>query len=274
MPNFGTYVPDQRFIGLFVGPSGSGKTCAAVSFQSPAKFGWVHVMDFDMRIGGVYGASWLTETQKKNINYDAYPPRDPELITKVNTFLEGLLMSAKIKQAIPQTLIMDSLTSECFAALTYANPLTHGDVTAKRGKWIGPIQMAGPEDYGVEATVTYSILSFMRTVPIPNVIVSAHVIPVYGKTDPDDKYSATEVIGEKLSVRDKIAANSVGYFDHVFRFDRRLVGNRIRHFVQFRTDLARTAYPWLPDGEQDWTGRNFYEFMFSFKPKEITNEKL
>lgn len=272
MPNFGSYVPEQRFIGLFVGPSGCGKTCAEVSFQRADKPGWVHVMDFDMRIGGAQGATWLTSDQKKNINYDSYPPRDPELLTKVDSFLQNLQTSAKIRQPIPQTLIMDSLTSECFAVLAYAGPLTHTDEQSgkKKGKWIGPIVMAGPEDYGVEATVTYSILSFMRSVPIPHVIVSAHIIPVYGKSNPDDKYSASEIIGEKLSVRDKIGANTMIYFDHVFRFDKKMVGREEHYFVTFRSELARTSFPWLPVGEHDWTGKNFYEFMYSFKPKEQT----
>lgn len=267
MPNFGSYKPEQRFLGMFVGPSGCGKTCAEASFQDEKFPGIVDVMDFDMRIGGLQGATWLTDKQKNNIQYTSFPPRMENLVSVIDSKLEAILLASKIGQPVPQTLILDSLTSECFAVMTYASKLTH--TQGSKGKYVGNIAMAGPEDYGVEATVTYSIVSFFRSIPIRNIIVSAHVIPTYGKEDPENPYSNSIPVGEKLSVRDKIGANTIIYFDHVFRFDKREVGGKERFYVKFRgSQPYRTAYPWLPSGEHEWTGRNFYEFMYSFRPKE------
>lgn len=265
MPNFSDHTPEQRFIGLFVGLSGCGKTCAEASFQEATNPNIVEFLDFDGRIGGLHGASWLTDEQKKKIKYEYYPPRDSQFITKLETKFDGYLMSARIGQPVPQTVCLDSLTSECFAALSYSVPLTHA---GSKGRKVGVVPMPSPEDYGVEANATYGILSYMRTVPIRNVICTAHIVPVFSKIDPSDSYSPSVETGEKLSLRDKIAANIGIYFDHVFRFEKQMYGQSEKYFVTFRSALARTSYSWLPEGRHEWTGKNFYEFMQSFKKGE------
>lgn len=266
MPKLEDLVPEQRFVGLFVGPSGSGKTCAEISFRISGNNNPIEVIDFDGRIGGALGATWITKDHKSLITYNYYPPRDKSFIDKINQKLEAILIAGNVGQVVPQTLILDSLTSETFAALSFSMPLTHK--AGEKGKFIGPVQMAGPEDYGVESTVTYSILSFLRSVRVNNIIVSAHVVPTYSKLDPNDPYSPSVESGEKLSLRDKISANVGIYFDHVFRFDKRMIGDKEHFYVRFRGDLARTSYPWLPEGEHDITGKNFYEFMYSFRKEQ------
>ena len=136
--------------------------------------------------------------------------------------------------------------------------------------------MAGPEDYGFEANVIYSVLSYFRSVPIPNIIVSAHIVPIYGKEDPDNAFSNNIVVGEKLSVRDKIGANVGIYFDHVFRFRKKEGAyGRDQFLVQFKGGMCRTAYASLPEGEIDITGKNFYnEILLPYIKKEIPNEVL
>src|SRR6266853_851409 len=251
--------PEQRFVGLFIGRSGSGKTVAACSFPGP-----VEVLDFDGRIRGILGATWLS---REAISYEFYLPKELGLVDKLNKKLDGYQMAARVGQPLPRTLILDSLTSECFAMVQQALGLTHtlGDRNIKKvGKYLGQVAMAGPEDYGFEAQATYDIIAFLRSIPIQKIIVSAHIVEKYGKIDPDNPYADSVPIGEKLSVRDKIGENIQIYFDHIFRFDRRELNGRINFFVKFRSDIARTSYNELPDGEIDVSGKSFHEMLMSY----------
>lgn len=267
MPKLIDITPEQRFIGLFIGESGTGKTCAECSFPKP-----LHVMDFDGRIRGAMGHKWLP---MEGITYNYYPPREQNLAGNVDKYLEGLLTASSVGQPIPKTLILDSVTSECFAMIIQALSLTHNKdnrgTDQRAGKFLGTIPMPGPEDYGFEATFTYGMFSFFRSIPIQNIIVSAHVIPTYGKEDPDNPYSNNVVTGEKLSVRDKIGANIGIYFDHIFRFRKTFSANAEKFTVQFRSDIARTAYSGLPNGELDITGKNFYNEILGQYVKETQN---
>lgn len=266
MPNASNLSPDNRFVGLFVGPKHSGKTCAAASFIVPSmlKGRRAKFLDFDGRIRGLLGAPWLKEALP-NIDYDYYPPRTvgtTQCYEKINQDLEVLDVQCRQNQNLYDLLVLDSLTAETFAMLMDAVPLTHkGEGGKAKGKKIGAVNMAGPEDYGFEATATYALMAFLRSLPIPNVIVTAHVTDRFGKADPTDPYSEKVVVGEKLSVRDKIGTNVMIYFDHIFRFDRRMFGQNENFYVQFRGDIACTSYAGLPPGEFDITGKNFYEFM-------------
>ena len=255
MPNLIDVTPEQRFVGLFIGPSGSGKTCAECSFPKP-----LLNLDFDGRIRGAYNQSFLP---MEGITYEAFQPREPGLVDRLDKKLEAIDMAGRIQQPIPKSLILDSLTSQCFAMICQASPLTHslpgkGGSTIKKGKFLGTVAMAGPEDYGFEAQMTYNIMSWFRSVPVQNIIVSAHVIPVFGKEDPTNEYSNTIVVGEKLSVRDKSGANIGIYFDHVFQFRKSEEGSREKFWCKFRGELARTAFKELPEGWVDITGKNFY----------------
>lgn len=266
MPKLSDISPEQRFVGLFIGESGTGKTCAACSFPKP-----VENLDFDGRIRGAMGLPWL---DINGVTYESFPPRENGMIARLNKKLEAMQVIADMAgmspMTLPKTEILDSLTSECFAMVMQAMPLTHSNDKddKKKGKYLGVTPMAGPEDYGFEAQTTYSLMSWLRSMPIQNVIVSAHVIPVYGKADPSNPYSENIPIGEKLSVRDKIGANVQIYFDHIFRFRKYEAGNFDKFTVQFQGGLCRTAWSFLPRGEIDITGRNFYELLMSYKPKE------
>lgn len=266
MPKLSDITPEQRFFGLFVGESGSGKTCAAASFPKP-----LEVLDFDGRIRGAWNKSWIP---MDGISYESYRPEQKGLINTLEKKFDVMQTAADMMGAspisLPKTQVLDSLTSECFSMIMQSVPLTHsmGSPTEKkRGRYIGITPMVGPEDYGFEANMTYSIISTMRSLPISNVIISAHIVPVWGKEDPDNEYSNTVQIGEKLSVRDKIGANIGIYFDHVFRF-RKIGLDTERFTVQFRGGICRTAWDFLPNGEIDITKRNFYEVLMGFVPKE------
>lgn len=260
MPSAETLTPDSRFFALFIGPKHSGKTVAACSVRSDSQGespGHVSVEDFDGRIRGILGAPWIN---KKNLSYDFYPPKMSKLVEKLEGKFSSMLTAAEMGQHVPETEIIDSITAECLAMIQQALPITHAkDQSGKtKGKTLGGIYMPGPEDYGMEASATYSIMAFLRSIPIKNVIVTAHTIDRFGKANPDDPYSESIVVGEKLSIRDKIGENIKIYFDHIFRFDRRLVGGAERFFVKFRSDLACTSYAALPVGEIDITGKDFY----------------
>lgn len=260
MPSAENLTPDSRFFALFVGPKHSGKTVAATSVRSDSQSeapGYVSVEDFDGRIRGILGAPWIN---KKNLSYDFYPPKMPKLVEKLEGKFQGWLIAAEIGGHIPETEIIDSITAECLAMIQQALPITHAaNQSGKaKGKIMGGIFMPGPEDYGMEASATYSIMAFLRTIPIKNVIVTAHTVDRFGKSDPDDPYSESIVVGEKLSIRDKIGENIKIYFDHIFRFDRRVLNGEERFFVRFRGDLACTSYAALPAGELDITGKDFY----------------
>jgi len=260
MPSAEQLTPDSRFFALFIGPKHSGKTVAACSVRSESQSeapGHVSVEDFDGRIRGILGAPWIN---KKNLSYDFYPPKMRDLVGKIEAKFQGWMVAAEQGQHIPETEIIDSITAECLAMIQQALPITHAKNAqgAMKGKTLGGIFMPGPEDYGMEASATYSIMAFLRSIPIKNVIVTAHTIDRFGKADPDDPYSESIVVGEKLSIRDKIGENIKIYFDHIFRFDRRLIGGAERFFVKFRSDLACTSYAALPSGEIDITGKDFY----------------
>ncbi len=251
MPNASTLTPEGRFMGLFVGPTKSGKTVAGCSFP-----GKTYVMDFDGRIRGILGAPWIDRSQ---IDYVYYPPRvgrnQKATYEKVNDDLDMLLIQCQQNQCPYKNLVLGSLTSSTFAMLCDAIPLTHAN---NKGKSIGTLKMPDPQDYGFEAINTYNLLACLRSLPL-NIIVDAHVIDKYGKADPEDKYSERIVVGEKLSLRDKIAENIGIYFDHTFRFDKEMIGDREKYTVQFRSEIAGTSFEKLPNGRIDITGKNFYQ---------------
>lgn len=255
MPKASDLTPEKRFFGLFVGKSGSGKTVAGASFPKP-----LHILDFDGRVRGLLGAPWIDRDQ---IQYEPFPPEEVGMLERLHKKLElyqTYVVTGQYEN-LPKTIQLSSLTSECFAMLMQAIPLTHSGKGEKpRGKFLGATPMAGPEDYGFEATNTYSILSFLRTIPVENIIVDAHIVDRFGKVDPENPFSESVVVGEKLSVRDKISENVMIYFDHCFRFNKYESAGREKFVCRFRGDLPyKTAYSQLPMGDVDVTGINFYD---------------
>lgn len=252
MPLAINLTPEKRFFGLFVGEKSSGKTVAEASFTKPIDF-----LDFDGRIRGLLGAPWIN---LEGISHEYFPPKEPGLIERLDKKLELYNTMFKMGQPLPKTIVLDSLTSECAAFIMQSIPLTH---MGGKGKVLGTLNMAGPEDYGFEATAAYNVMAFLKSIPVENIIMSAHIVPTFGKADPSNPYSETVQVGEKLSVRDKIGANMQIHFDHVFRFGRRETAGRMQFYVKFWSEIACTSFPNMPMGEVDITGKNFYETMMS-----------
>lgn len=234
---------NPRFFGFFLGRSKSGKSFAAASFPKP-----ILVHDFDGRARGMLGAEGLVPDLDQ-IEVNAYPPKGG--MEKFLNNLNILELQLQTKSCPYKTLILDSITTQTHACIVEAMGLT-------KGKMIGKQKMAGPEDYGYEAQQTYAVLDFLKAMPI-NVIVSAHLVDKFGKVNPSDPYSASDVVGEKLSIRDKIGENLLLNFDEVYRFERREGLTGMKHYVKFRSDIAATTYRQLPNGEVDITNKNFYQ---------------
>ena len=94
-----------------------------------------------------------------------------------------------------------------------------------------------------------------------HIIVSAHVIPLYG-LDPslDEKqaqYSPRVEVGESIAISPQLRSKMLMYFNEVYRFSRSSNGQQF--FVKFRSDLAKTAYTKLPNEELEITNKPFYE---------------
>ncbi len=270
MPKLSDRKDDQRFFAMFVGRHHSGKTVAEASFPKP-----LHIEDFDGRVDGAQ-VPWLS---MEGITYDYWQPKQPNLIGKLNEKFDNMLTAAQIQTPgsviqLPKTHVTDSITNQSHAFLSQAVSLTHmreGDdgKRKKAGRWLGPVQMAGPEDFGMQSSAMYDYVGFLKSLPIQNVILSAHLVDMYGfqkdEDDDDMPYAPKVVVGQKLSITDKIGENIQTSFSHVFKFERDQAPKADKFFVTFRGGIACTSYDWLPYGRHDWTGKNFYEFMFSFR---------
>lgn len=261
------YKSDNKYSAIFAGMTKSGKTCAAASFPKP-----LHIMEFDNRINGLEGAAWLS---KEEITFEYFPPRTATFPTpmadRVLAYLNSLLDLYKsdptnAKGKFPTTLILDSITAMTHGFLTDALPITHEN---KKDIHIGSLPVPGQRDYGYESVGTKNVLTLLRSLPIKNLIVSAHLIDVFGKEDPEDKYSATVVTGQKLSIRDKIAQDVGIYFNDQLEFTRETKMGRPKFFVQFYSGYAASSRP-LPTGKQEITGIDFYDF---YQKKLVENKK-
>ena len=241
---------DTATMYLFVGPSGTGKKSAAASFPGPTYY-----FDFDGRKKGLIGCPWIN---RDHITGDDYPP-DSDVVTNTEKKVSEMVKEYNSGILPYKNIILASITGQTTSYLQQGNRLTHVMEAGKvKGKVIGSTNMAGPAEYGFEATATYNLLSGLRRMSGVNIIVMAHEVPRYGKKDPNDPYSETIEIGSKLSIRDKIGANAMVYFTEVYQFRKEMKGKSVSHEVRFRSDLARTTHVQLPDGWIDVTGVNFY----------------
>lgn len=255
---------ESRFNAMFVGNSGCGKKIAACTFPHPIKY-----FDMDGRIRGLLGASWV---ERNGIDYKYYPPirrpSDKMVYQELNDDLEQLMIDAGVNRLAYKTIVLASITGEFYSHLRDATSLTHqfGDKKGenKKGKYIGALAIPDPGDYHFVYVAIRNVLSFFRSLPGVNVIVMGHTVPRYAKPVVDGEiqpYADSVVVGSRLSLTDKAAAEIPTGFDNIFEFSKAFDGQREKFYVQFRSDMARTTYSKLPPGVHDITGRNFYEFI-------------
>lgn len=245
---------DAKSFSLFIGRTGSGKSAAAYSYPKPMK-----IIDLDGRVRGGLNVPWNWE-EREGIEFDYIPPKGKPGVTvfeQLNTMFEILLVQTQSGQCPYKTLILDSITWQTIDLLLDAIPLTHGRTNAP-GKMLGKLAMAGPEDYGFQAQGTYQIIAFLKSLNIPNIIVTAHLTNKYGKDPNADKYAPNIIVGEQLSLTDKLAENVPSSFDNIFKFSKDDTGSSLRFSFSANGELARSSYP-ISYGEIDITGKNFYK---------------
>lgn len=260
MPSASSIKPDSRFFGLFIGRSGSGKSAAAYSFPHPIK-----VFDLDGRIRGGL-VPWV---EREGIEYVNFPPKPDKgtVFELLNNEFQSLQILCRTGQNHYRTLVLDSITWAALDLLIDAIPITHAaNQGFDKGRKIGPMDMGGPADYGFQASGTLQILAYLRSLPIENVIVTAHIVNRWGKRKDSagkiiDPYGASEIVGEQLSLTDKLSENVPSAFDNVFRFEKEDTGSKIKFYFDAQGELARSTYPELGYQRTDITGQDFYKLL-------------
>lgn len=243
--------PEGRFFGMFIGRSKSGKDYAAASFPKPMRY-----FDFDGRARGMLAAGTVVDDLDQ-VDVTYYPPRmgTDKLIDELNL----IEMSIATNSCAYRTIYISSLMALARVAIGEAIQVT-------KGKMIHTQKIAGMEDYQYEYNRVWTIVDFLKSLPL-NIILSAHIVNKFGKLDPSAQYSETGVVGEQLSIRDKLGENILTQFNEVYRFEREGEGHNMRFSVKFRTDMANTAYQELPD-QQNVTNKNFYKWWL----EQVQNE--
>lgn len=264
MPSAESIQPDSRSLSLLIGRSGSGKTAAALSFPHP-----IDVLDLDGRIRGGLACPWIV---RKDIYYDYYPSKPSKGTTfeAINKRLDAIQAMALQQQYAYKTLLVDSATWFCNDMILDALPMTHTARTGggESGRTLGTLNMAGPSDYGFQSTATLQLLAFLKSLPIPHIVVTAHIVNRWGRRKNEegkviDPYGPTEIVGEQLALTDKIAETLPSMFDNVFRFEKQDTGSKLKFFFSAHGELERTAFPNLPYGNFDITDKDFYSFLMS-----------
>jgi len=254
-----------------MGPTKSGKKSAIASFPKP-----MYIFDMDGRIKGLFGSKHVSV---EGITYDYYPP-DPTKITfeRIITQLGLFMQQAQRGQLEYKTIAFCSITGLTRNFMFDSVRLTH-EFDSKsnkslRGNYLDKMELAGPEDYKYESIATGNIMAYLRNLPC-HVIVSAHVVPVWGKapnpkTGVVDQYGESVKIGERIHLREKIAGDVLIYFDHVFSFKKVLIGNdRLEYKVRFRGENEGTTFQELPNGEVDITNTPLYPKLMEKITKEV-----
>ena len=254
----------DKIFALFISRSGAGKTTAAASFPNPI------FLDFDGRIRGLLGSPHI---DIKKIFYEQFlPGEDNSTWDKFDEQLTSAKTLIKNRQFPYETLILDSLTS--FTNLM----LLEGMRVVQNGRSFpgkSSLRIPGPGDYLYESMATKQALDKLRTLSrYMNVIVKAHIIPRYGKpvqrtiqgekvkaSDGEDIFNFladSEEVGEKLAIRDKLGEDAKLYFDEIYRFEKVTEGDQNKHWIDFDTDMARSAIGFK--GKEDITGKNFHTY--------------
>jgi hypothetical protein len=274
LPSASSIQPDSRFFGLFIGRSGSGKSAAAYSFPHDSENGIIEVADTDMRVRGGL-TSWI---DRSNFNYTPFPtkPTQGTVFDALNKYYEAMQIMLGHGNSKIQTHVLDSGTWAANDLLLDAMPLTHSDAgkgQRETGRKIGTMNMAGPSDYGFQSTGMLQILAFLRSLPIKNIIVTAHIVGRWGRLKDEngkliDPYGPSVLIGEQLAFTDKLAETFPSSFDHVFKFEKVDTGSGLKFYCEPHGELARTPYP-IPYGRIDVTGVSFYDLLMKYAKPEL-----
>ncbi len=245
--------PETSFFGLFVGDSGSGKTVAAASFPKP-----IHFLDIDKRIAGIRGAPFITPD---GISLTRFQGDD------ILQELEDFFNSYEKSDPGYKTIVLDGFTSLAMMMLDGAFKLTAkmGDKNSGSNRRaqghpkIGSVDIPGLEEYGYEQGGWKNVLTYLKYSIKCNVICTAHWRDTFDKDG--------TVNGQRINLRPAVLPSVLIWFDEVYYFEKQSLRQNVpgigatdvlKYYVQFRSELARTTIPDLPNGKLDISQKPLY----------------
>lgn len=280
MPTLNDLKPTENFVALVVGKPGSGKTSAIASFAS--KDNPMYIFDIDHRIRGIQGSKeWLGEDAYNNITFDQYDTRDgfrsiekqfmvfAERYDKRQLEYKNIVLESV--GSLSEMFLVDSQTMKGLKPGTDFSKLKDSQKTGAR--IVGQINFPTPDDYNYGKRAFHILFyHYFTHFTKCNIFLSGWTADRWIK-DPnaDSPYAPQIVSGTQLLATNKIASELPGYFDHVWEFDKQETGSAkspIKYLVKFRSGMAKTSIPQLPD-DIDITGKNFKSELFKYLPQDI-----
>jgi|GEM_PF-4212724 hypothetical protein len=279
MPTLNDLKPAENFVALVVGKAGSGKSSALASFAS--KDAPMYVFDVDHRIKGIQGSrEFIGEDAWNNITFDQYDVIDG--FKSIETqFMEFSIKYDK-KQLQYKNIVIDSVGSlgrmflRDSLALRGVKPgadLSKLSSDQKRGmRIVGNVAFPTPADYNY-ASQCFHILfyNYFTHFTKCNVFLSGWTVDRWiDDPNSDNQYAPQIISGTQLLATNKIAAEIPGYFDEIWEFDKIETGKSkdpVQFVVKFRSALAKTSIPNLPNGNVDITSKNFKNVLFDLIEK-------
>ena len=253
--------PTGRFFGMLVAEPRVGKTCAAISFPTPGL-----LLDIDMNVrGALVSEHWLGRDHLNGWDIETCAP--DKGFTGLEKILEKVKFELDLKACKYKTIVLDSVSTLARMLITDAlkisdrDPRTNKEVPVIKSNIIGTLHLPGPGHFRYEQEAIAQIISYLKGFPI-NVVFTGHIIDKYGKPPgTDNPYVENVVVGEKLSLRDKVNVNVLQNFTEIYKFKKVMSAGKLHHSVYFQDgDIACTVHRYkLPTTPIDITEKSFYE---------------
>lgn len=256
------YVANAVIAALHKGENGTGKSIASLSpLLRPT-----YVLDFEDRMASAISYWRKKEGHVNDVEYDTYALGEGYYPIKKR--LDELKEGSKYKTIVAATLTsyVDIVLEHLITSKAGAKNVDGGD----KGKKIGGIAVNVLEDFNAEtAAIVFELLETFKYLQKrgKNIIIEAHVLTHEYKSGNEVKTARPLVTGGK-----KAAAKIPGYFNEVFHFYADAAGfsGNTKYTVATRhngDDSAKTSFQDAP-ALIDWTGKDFYEELFRYIPKE------
>jgi hypothetical protein len=266
LPNAKDIPAEYRMFAMFVGKYDAGKSTAAASFPGK-KF----VLDFDGRITSLRG--------RADVDFESFSS-SAKGFKEADSQIEQLVVQGKMAYGkFPYNMVMfDSLSMGRKFLLTDAMKYTTGQARTNepiRGRKIGELYLPTFQDYGYESEAVWQLLyDGLKKLPC-NVVVTGHTIPEFKTISEPGKPAERIEVGEKIYGDPQLLAVLPIAFNEIYYFSKEIdPAGKIRRFVEFDGQVARTTYPELSKaGKVEITGKSFYEVWSSLvNPKTETTE--
>jgi hypothetical protein len=250
MPNAADIQIESRLFAMFVGKYDAGKSTAAASFNGKKYF-----MDFDGRIVSLRG--------RKDVDFDSFASTKTGF-KDADERLTALGFSCGKIPPEYSLVCFDSLSMGRQNLLYDAMKFTSGfeDKSKKGGRSIGNLYLPTVQDYGYESQALWQIVYDGLKPLRSHVVVTAHTVPKYKTVQKSDNAPAERVEdGEQIYGDPKLISVLPIMFTEIYYFSKEVdASNKIRRFVEFEGDVARTTYPQLKAARRvEITDKSFYE---------------